>query len=88
MTCYRIGGDSPGFVCIADRPWIVVKNNGRVYRFERSAACGLLPVNANGDQRLSPVPGIVWDVAAKIEARRRRAEAVMRKLQSPPEGTP
>ncbi len=67
MTCYRIGGDHPGFICLNDRPLIIVKHGGRTYRFERSSACGLLAVNANGNQRLSPVPGAVWDMASEIQ---------------------
>lgn len=74
MTCYRIRDDIPGFVCIADAPLIIVKHSGKTFRFERSAACGLLPVNANGTQRLSPVPGAVWDKASEIEQKLQRAK--------------
>lgn len=84
MTCQRINlGGSPGIICFADSPLIVVRHDGRVYRFERSAACGLLPVNANGNERLSPVPGDVWDIAsAREETLRRKEKTLKRKEQA------
>ncbi len=60
MPCIPIEN---GVLCVGG-PTIEVEHNGRTYRFERHAWCGLLPVTKNGDERVAPVPGAVWDMAA------------------------
>ena len=61
MPCIPI---KDGFLCVGNEP-VKVGHNGRTYLFEWSAGCGWLPCNKDGSQRLSPVPGAVWE---KLEA--------------------
>ena len=55
-----------GFLCVGNEP-IEIKHNRRTYLFEWHAWCGWLPVNRDGSQRLSRVPGAVWVKLARVE---------------------
>ncbi len=61
MPCHRIGD---AIMCIGDEP-VEIHDRGKVYLFEWSGGCGWLPVNRDGSERLTPVPGRVWDALEK-----------------------
>lgn len=55
-----------GFLCVGNEP-VAVEHNGRTYRFEWTAWCGWMPVNLDGNERLSPVPVGAWDAIGRVE---------------------
>ncbi len=53
---------SPGFgvLCVGNEP-VELQYNNRTYLFEWSNSCGWLPVNKDGNGRLSRVPDGAWN---------------------------
>ncbi len=63
MPCFPIGKPGQcigGFICCGNEP-VEIMHGGHVYRFEWTAASGWMPVNKDGSQRLTRVPGGAWD---------------------------
>ena len=64
MTCLPLVDHKnrrTGILCVGREPVKV----GR-YQFEWTAACGWMPVNKDGSERLAPVPDHIWDEVAKL----------------------
>ena len=53
-----------GFLCIGNDP-VAVEHLGRTYYVEWTA-CGWVPVNQDGSERLTPLPKAVWDKVEKL----------------------
>ncbi len=49
-----------GVLCVGNEPVSVVYR-ARTYRFEWTSACGWVPVNKDGGERLTPVPVGAWE---------------------------
>ena len=64
-------GHRVGSLCVGNEP-VSVTFNGRTYRFEWTAACGWIPVNQNGSERLSGVPDGAWDALEATEEAKER----------------
>ena len=60
-----------GYVCMGNEP-VSVEYHGKVYRFEWTGACGWMPVNLDGSQRLTPMPKGAWE---KLEREHKRGDA-------------
>ncbi len=65
MPCIRLF--TGAIVCVSNDP-VEVKFRGKTYRFEWHYWSGWMPVNRNGDERLSPVPKGAWKVLEAAEA--------------------
>ncbi len=68
MPCIPIhnGRGRTGFVCFGNEP-VTIHSQGRDYLFEWTEACGWMPCNKDGSQRLTPVPEHAWDSLDKAE---------------------
>ncbi len=64
MPCIRLFKDT--IVCVRNEP-VSVKYRGKTYRFEWHSYSGWMPVNKNGDERLSPVPNGAWKIIEAAE---------------------
>lgn len=62
MPCIRM---KDGWLCVGNDP-VTVEHGGKAYLFEWTAACGWVAVNKDRSERLSPVPGAVWDKVDKL----------------------
>ena len=64
MPCHHV--DKKTFLCVGNKP-VRIDHNGRTYGFEWSGGCGWMPVNRDGNERLSPVPDGAWDALERAE---------------------